>query len=105
MTDCYFCKRKLPEGKTYCTHCDHTTSSENPFETTPVYKRRSNAWYLLPIFFGIIGGVIAIIILRNDDITKGVYCLIIGIVLMIVGIVLNLMLPEMIRDIPNMVNL
>jgi hypothetical protein len=105
MTDCYFCKKELPEGKNYCTHCDHTTSTEDPFETTSVYKRRSNAWYLLPIFLGAIGGVIAIIILRNDDLTKGAYCLIIGIVMMVVGIVLNLFISDLIREIPNMINL
>ena len=30
-------------------------------------KTRSNAWFLLPIFFGMIGGIIAFFILRRDD--------------------------------------
>ena len=105
MTDCYFCGKILPQGNNYCTDCDHQTSTSDPFETTSVYKRRSNVWYLLPIFFGIIGGVIAIVILRKDDIAKGVYCLIIGIVSMVVGISLNLIIPQLLRNISNMLNL
>ena len=105
MTDCYFCGKELSQGKNYCTHCDHQTSTSDPFDTTSVYKRRSNTWYLLPIFFGVIGGVVAIVILRNDDLTKGVYCLIIGIVSMVVGISLNLIIPQLLRNISNMLNL
>jgi len=30
-------------------------------------RQRSNWWYLLPIFLGIIGGIIAYFALRNDD--------------------------------------
>ncbi len=53
-------------------------------------KRRSNLWYLLPIFFGIIGGVIAFFILFRSDFRKAIYCLIIGFVSMIIGVSLNL---------------
>jgi len=42
---------------------------------------RSRWWYLLPIFFQIIGGVIAYFILRNDDPKKAKNCLWLGIVL------------------------
>lgn len=105
MTDCYFCSKELPEGKTYCVHCDHETNTTNPFEKTTIYKKRSNAWYLLPIFFGIIGGIIAFVIIRKDDSMKGAYCLIIGVVTMVVGFVLNLIIPELIRDIPSMINI
>ena len=30
-------------------------------------KPRSNAWYLLPIFVGMIGGIIGYLIIRKDD--------------------------------------
>ena len=53
-------------------------------------KRRSNAWFLLPIFFGIIGGIIAFFVLRQDDPNKAKSCLYLGIALMIVGIILNI---------------
>jgi hypothetical protein len=42
---------------------------------------RSRWWYLLPIFFQIIGGVIAYFILRNDDPKKAKNCLWLGITL------------------------
>jgi len=47
---------------------------------------RSRWWYLLPIFFDIIGGVIAYFILRDDDPKKAKNCLWLGIVLIAVEI-------------------
>ena len=53
-------------------------------------KQRSNAWFLLPIFFGVIGGIIAFFVIRGDDPRKGRNCLYLGIVFMIIGIILNI---------------
>ncbi len=53
-------------------------------------KTRSNTWFLLPIFFGMIGGIIAFFILRKDDPQKARNCLYVGIVFMIIGIMLNI---------------
>ncbi|MFQ5782541.1 MAG: hypothetical protein ACE5GR_05750 [Nitrosopumilus sp.] len=55
-------------------------------------RSRSNAWFLLPIFFGIIGGIIAFFIIRHDDPRKAKNCLYLGIVLMVVGIILNIII-------------
>ena len=55
-------------------------------------KPRSNAWFLLPIFFGMIGGIIAFFILRRDDPRKARNCLYVGIVFMVIGIILNIMI-------------
>jgi hypothetical protein len=52
-------------------------------------KPRSNVWFLLPIFFGVIGGIIAFFILRKDDPNKAKNCLYLGIAFMIFGIILN----------------
>ena len=57
-------------------------------------KSRSNAWFLLPIFLGFIGGIIAFFILRNDDPKKAKNCLYLGIALMFVGIILNLIIAS-----------
>ena len=61
-------------------------------------KTRSNAWFLLPIFFGMIGGIIAFFILRKDDPRKAKNCLYLGLVFMMIGIIFNLViatsLPE-----------
>ncbi len=55
-------------------------------------KPRSNAWFLLPILFGVIGGIIAFFILRHDDPRKAKNCLYLGLALMIIGIILNIFL-------------
>ena len=55
-------------------------------------KSRSNMWYLLPIFVGLIGGIIAYLVLRHDDPKKAKKCLYVGIVLAIVGIVINILI-------------
>lgn len=62
-------------------------------------KPRSNAWFLLPIFLGIIGGIIAFFILRHDDPRKAKNCLYLGIVLMIVGIIFNIIIAASIPGI------
>ena len=53
-------------------------------------RPRSNAWFLLPIFLGLIGGIIAFFILRHDDPRKARNCLYLGLALMAVGIILNI---------------
>jgi hypothetical protein len=61
-------------------------------------KTRSNAWFLLPILFGVIGGIIAFFILRQDDPRKARNCLYLGLVFMMIGIIFNIViatsLPE-----------
>ncbi len=52
-----------------------------------VEHRRSGLWYLLPIIFGIIGGVIAYFVIKQDDPGKAKNCLYLGIVLLIIDIV------------------
>ena len=47
-------------------------------------KLRSNAWFLLPIFFGVIGGIIAFFILRHNDPRKAKNCLYLGLALMFI---------------------
>jgi len=64
-------------------------------------KPRSNAWFLLPIFLGIIGGIIAFFILRHDDPRKARNCLYLGIVLMIVGIIFNVLIAASIPGIDS----
>ena len=44
-------------------------------------KQKSILWYLLPILFSVIGGVIAYFVLRDDDPSKAKNCLWLGIIL------------------------
>jgi cytochrome bd-type quinol oxidase subunit 1 len=55
-------------------------------------KSRSSTWYLLPILVGMIGGIIAYLIIRKDDPHKAKNCIYIGIVMMVIGIILNILL-------------
>ena len=55
-------------------------------------KSRKNTWFLLPILFGMIGGIIAYIVIRKDDPRKAKNCLYVGIIMMGIGIILNIML-------------
>ena len=62
-------------------------------------RRRSNFWFLLPIFLGLIGGIIAYFVLRQDDPNKAKNCLYLGIVLAIIGLMLNVLLLTQISEI------
>ncbi len=53
-------------------------------------RERSNWWFILPNFLGLIGGVIAYFVLRHDDPKKAKNCLYLGITLAVIGIVINL---------------
>ena len=59
-------------------------------------KTRSNAWFLLPILVGMIGGIIAFFILRKDDPRKARNCLYVGIVFMIIGIILEVLIAPVV---------
>ena len=53
-------------------------------------KQRSNWWYILPILFGIIGGIIAYFAIRKDDREKAKKCIYLGLILLAVGIILEI---------------
>lgn len=49
-------------------------------------KKRSGAWYLLPILLTVVGGVIAYFVIKEDDPKKAKNCLYLGITLTGIGI-------------------
>ena len=51
-------------------------------------KRRSSLWFLLPIVFNIIGGIIAYFIIKEDDSKKAKNCLYLGLILAAIPILL-----------------
>ena len=53
----------------------------------------------MPIFLGLIGGVIAYFVLRHDDPKKAKNCLYLGIVLAVIGIVFNLIFGVQLAEI------
>jgi len=64
-------------------------------------KPRSNAWFLLPIFVGVIGGIIAFFILRHDDPRKAKNCLYLGLTFMLIGIIFNIFIGPSIPGIDS----
>ena len=57
-------------------------------------RKRSNWWYLLPIFLGIIGGIIAYFAIRKDDREKAKKCLYLGLILLALGIIIDILLAD-----------
>ena len=55
-------------------------------------KIRSRLWYLVPIFFGLIGGIIAYFAIRRDDPQKAKKCLWVGIILTAINVIINISL-------------
>jgi len=53
---------------------------------------RSRWWYVLPIFFGLIGAIIAYFAIRRDDPQKAKKCLYLGIILTAINIIVNISL-------------
>ncbi|HEV2193305.1 MAG TPA: hypothetical protein VGR54_06795 [Nitrosopumilaceae archaeon] len=53
-------------------------------------RKRSSLWFLLPILFNIIGGVIAYFIIKDDDPSKAKNCLWLGIILSVISIAIFL---------------
>lgn len=51
-------------------------------------KRRSSFWFLLPILFNIIGGIIAFFVIREDDPKKARNCLFLGLILAAIPVLL-----------------
>ena len=51
-------------------------------------RRRSTLWFLLPIVFNILGGIIAYFVIREDDPKKARNCLLLGISIAAIPILL-----------------
>lgn len=62
------------------------------------HRTRSRWWYILPLFFTIIGGIISYFAIRHDDPKKARNCLILGIILaaipLIIPITMLIMMPD-----------
>ena len=57
-------------------------------------RPRSSLWYLVPIFLGLIGGIIAYFALRNDDRQKAKKCLYLSLILGAIGIFFQILFVE-----------
>ena len=50
-------------------------------------RKRSNWWYLVPLLFGLLGGIIGYFALRRDAPEKAKKCLYIGLILTVINII------------------
>ena len=57
-------------------------------------RKRSNWWYLVPVFLGIPGGIVAYFALRNDDRQKAKKCLYLSLILGAIGIFFQILTVE-----------
>ena len=64
-------------------------------------KKRSNWWYLVPILFGIIGGIIGYYALRRDAPEKAKKCLDLGLSITAINIIANIALISVGLDYPG----
>lgn len=73
-------------------------------------KRRSSFWFLLPILFNVIGGIIAFFVIKEDDPKKARNCLYLGIILAAIPLLLIVvpilvgitLIPHVIPPVSNM---
>ena len=64
-------------------------------------KARSNKWFLLPIFVGVVGGIIAFFILRHDDPEKAKNCIYLSLVLLLRDILTAMMIGSQVPGIDS----
>jgi len=68
-------------------------------------RKRSAAWYLLPIFIGVIGGIIGYFAVRHDDPSLAKKLLYVGIGItaagMIISAVASLVVPDDFYSMPS----
>ena len=88
---CNYCGKELPSPDAdICTQCGKLVIKKASQTSPEIYSgsegRLSRAWYLLPIFFGIIGGVISYFVLKNKDSKLAKNCLWIGIIITVISI-------------------
>ena len=53
-------------------------------------KRRGSFWFLLPILFNLVGGIISYFVIKEDDPKKAKNCLYLGIILAVIPVILIL---------------
>lgn len=95
MVFCSICGNEETAGKNFCSKCGTklaNTSVKERIERPPrTPKERSSMWYLAPILFGAIGGMVAYFIIRNDAPKMARNCLIIGFILFLIPVIIMAM--------------
>jgi hypothetical protein len=80
---CPHCKRVIDPNSKICPYCGGNPARPQPsvtYVTSESGDRPSSAWYLVPFLFGIIGGLIAYVGVKDEDKDMATNLLIFGIV-------------------------
>src|SRR3990172_4947813 len=67
MAFCSSCGAEVAPDVSFCPKCGKQLSAQTSEMSGGPTKRKSRWWYLVPIFLQIIGGIIAYLILKDDD--------------------------------------
>ena len=95
---CNNCGSKILENTQFCTECGNSldpppqTNSSTQSQYPIQGGKPSAAWYLLPIFFSVIGGIISWACIRDRDPGMAKNNLILGILLTIIPIIIGVVL-------------
>ena len=88
MVFCSSCGREVTSEQNFCPHCGgNIKQNYSGFSPTPAFRQRSAWWYLIPILFSIIGGIISYLVIKDDDPKKAKNCLIIGLIMFAMGLI------------------
>jgi CDP-diglyceride synthetase len=92
MVFCSSCGIEVTPDVKFCPKCGKDLQSQsNPSPAIDGPKRkRSRWWFLLPIFFSVVGGIIAYFVLKDDDKRLAKNCLYLGILLTVIGFVIGI---------------
>ena len=89
---CSSCGIEVTPDLKICPKCGNDLQVKVISSSVVDYQRRKRSrwWFLLPILFDIVGGVIAYFILKEDDKQLAKNCLWLGIILTSIGIVIGI---------------
>lgn len=88
MKYCVNCGAQIDLNAEICPKCGVRVSPP-PQPTIPV-QAVSDAWYLVPILFAIIGGLIAYVVIKDKDSKKATNMIIVGILSSILWFIIAL---------------
>ena len=103
---CNNCGSKILENTQFCTECGSSLNNSPQTNSTPQSQhpiqgvKPSAAWYLLPIFFSVIGGIISWACIRDRDPGMAKNNLILGILLTVIPIIVGVVLALGMMAIP-----
>ncbi|MBM3910859.1 MAG: hypothetical protein FJ356_04345 [Thaumarchaeota archaeon] len=89
MVFCSSCGNEETSDKSFCSKCGSELVTQSKVDSVSrqssiIPQRKSKWWYLLPIFFNIIGGIVAYLILKEENKILAKNCLKLGLILLII---------------------